>query len=106
VKPPSPPLRPEPAAWSRRYERLREQVLTREATGISDAWGLALLIRQGLSGWIRGWQESPGSGAGAAAPAPEAPPLQLTSAWHQEAARLLANMALNQLKPSPSGLPL
>jgi hypothetical protein len=58
---------------------------------------------------MRGWQqESPGAGAGAgaAAPVPEAQPLQLTSPLHQEAARLLANMALNQLKPSSSAPPL
>jgi hypothetical protein len=91
--------------WSRRYERLREQVLTRDAADVSDAWGLALLIGQGLTGWMRGWQEWPGLGA-AAAPAPEAPPLRLTSAWHQEAARLLANMALKQLEPPSSGPPL
>jgi hypothetical protein len=103
VNPPAPPLlQPEPALWSRRYERLREQVLTCDAAGVSDAWGVALLIGQGLTGWMRGWQEGPSSGAAA----PEAPPLRLTSPWHQEAARLLANMALNQLKPPSSGPPL
>lgn len=101
----APPLRPEPAVWSRRYERLREQALTGDATGLSDAWGVALLIGQGLTGWMRGWQEWPSPGA-AATPAPEAPPRRLASPWHQEAARLLANMALNQLKPPSSGPPL
>jgi hypothetical protein len=106
VNPPPPPLRPEPSVWRCRYERLREQVLACDAVGVSDARGLALLIRQGLTGWMRGWQELPGSGA-VAAPAPEAPPLPLTSAsWHQEAARLLANMALSQLKPSSCAPPL
>lgn len=106
MNPPAPPLlQPEPALWSRRYERLREQVLTRDATGFSDARGLALLIGQGLTGWMRGWQELPAAGA-AATPAPEASPLRLTSPWQQEAARLLANMALNQLKPPSSGPPL
>jgi hypothetical protein len=39
--------------WQRRYEQLRQQVFEPDATLAQDRWGLSLLLRQGLAGWMR-----------------------------------------------------
>jgi hypothetical protein len=99
-------MRPEPPPWTRRYEQLREQVLSvGGAISATDARGLSLLMGQGVTAWMRAWmrawQELPRGDAAAGSPAEERP-IRLATAWQQEAARLLANMALRQLTPPPS----
>jgi hypothetical protein len=93
MKPPNKEL------WQRRYEQLRQQVLEPDATLARDRWGLSLLLRQGLAGWMRLWQDPSAGGepaygfhsVPASCPAPE---------WQQQATLLLANMAWSHCHPS------
>ena len=97
----SPPSFQEEAhCWTRRYEELREQVLARESLIVTERWGLTLLIRQGVTAWMRAWHD-PLCRPAAATLSAEAPPMMnLRESWQQEATRLLVNMALSQLSPS------
>jgi len=84
--------------WQRRYEQLRQQVVEPDATLAQDRWGLSLLLRKGLSGWMRLWQD-PAEGT-----EPTAPPDPISSSpapdWQQQATLLLANMAFSHYQPS------
>jgi hypothetical protein len=90
---------PEKDLWQTRYEQLRRQILEPSATLAQDRWGLSLLLRKGLAGWMRLWQDpaaiaqeaAPASPLGASSPAP---------GWQQQAALLLANMALGHFHPA------
>lgn len=81
--------------WETRYEQLRKQALEPNDTMAEDRWGLGLLIRKGIAGWMKAWRDPSGSFAMAAADqavsvsSPRCP-------WQQEATLLLANMALSQ----------
>ncbi|MGP8235171.1 MAG: hypothetical protein ACLQVW_07160 [Limisphaerales bacterium] len=84
--------------WQRRYEQLRQQAVEPDETLAQDRWGLSLLLRKGMAGWMRLWPD-PGAGAeGVRAcqsvalncPAPD---------WQQQATLLLANMALSHCQP-------
>jgi hypothetical protein len=93
----------EQEVWKSRYEKLRQQALEPSETLAQDRWGLGLLIRKGVAGWMQAWRDPSGSFDVAAAD-------QVTSvivprcSWQQEATLLLANMALSHchLEPSPS----
>jgi len=80
--------------WKSRYEQLRQQALEPSATVAQDRWGLGLLIRKGVAGWMRAWRDPSGCFDMAAVD-------QVTSvsaprcSWQQEATLLLANMALS-----------
>lgn len=85
--------------WTQRYEQLREQVLSADSSIATDGRGLALLIRQGVAGWMRVWRDPLCWCATNAALGAEALPMPLTETWQQEATRLLVNMALSHLRP-------
>jgi hypothetical protein len=84
--------------WQRRYEHLRQQVVQPDATLAQDRWGLSLLLRKGLSGWMRLWQD-PAAGA---EPAARPHPISSSPApgWQQQATLLLANMAFSHYQQS------
>lgn len=80
--------------WKNRYETLRQQALEPSDTSAQDRWGLGLLIRKGVAGWMLAWRDPSGCFDVAASD-------QVTSlgvprcSWQQEATLLLANMALS-----------
>jgi len=90
--------------WACRYEELRRVALSGR-TWTSEGWGMTLLVRQGLVGWMRAWprrdgparleEHPPPIGAPAPRPAFSALREQLTILW--------ANMIINQRpKEAPS----
>jgi hypothetical protein len=90
-------LQAEARDWTRRYEQLREQVLTTDHCIATDLTGLTVLITQGMATWMRSWQEPLRCSVAAQT---EALPMSLSSSsWQEEATRLLVNMALCQLSP-------
>jgi len=81
-------------AWKERYEQLRQQALGQSAALTSDRWGLGLLLRRGLAGWMRAWRDP------SSCSEPITPPRSPTSdgppcSWQQEITLVLANMALS-----------
>ena len=84
----------EKEVWKSRYEKLRQQSLEPSDTDAQDRWGLGLLLRKGVAGWMRAWRDPSVCFDAAAAD-------QVTSigvprcSWQQEATLLLANMALS-----------
>jgi hypothetical protein len=76
-----------------RYEELRQQALGRP-NGISRAQGLALLMRNGISGWVRAWAQC------VAVPASRTERLVeddiLPLEMHREVTMILAEMVLNR----------
>jgi hypothetical protein len=93
----SPTRQEEAHCWTRRYEQLRQGILSQDGLTATDCRGLSVMIRQGLIAWMRAWQDPlcyP-----AAAVQTEARPIIIpTESWQQEATRLLVNMALGHLK--------
>jgi hypothetical protein len=97
----SPPtFQEEVHCWTRRYERLREQVLAGDSLIATDCQGLALLIRQGMAAWMRAWRDPLSCGRVAELEA-ESRPIIPPDSWQQEATRLLVNMALSHLRAIP-----
>jgi len=80
--------------WIRRYEDLRAHTLGSLAAIQSQAWGMVVLVQQGMWGWMRAWRESPSDTVDA---------VQSSSSTHpalnntQEATVLLTNMTLRCL---------
>jgi hypothetical protein len=83
----------EKQTWQDRYEKLRQQALEPNHTVAMDRWGLILLVRKGIAGWMRAWGDSidcsdlPTEG--------EFTSINLPRLWQEEATVLLANMALS-----------
>jgi hypothetical protein len=85
--------------WRRRYEQLRQQVAEPNGALAQDRWGLSLLLRKGMAGWMRLWQDpvamvhqaAPVQGLSLNCPAP---------GWQPQATVLLANMAFSHFHPS------
>jgi hypothetical protein len=97
VKRPPTKQEKETHCWTRRYEQLRQGIISRGGLSATDCQGLSLVIRQGLIAWMRAWQEP--LGYPAVAVQTEAQPIITpTESWQQEATRLLVNMALGHLK--------
>lgn len=90
---------PEKELWRRRYEQLRQQVVEPDAGLAQDRWGLSLLLRKGLAGWMRLWQD-PVATAHQAAPAQAQPLSRPVPGWQPQATILLANMAFSHFHPS------
>jgi hypothetical protein len=97
VKTPS-SFQEEAHCWTRRYERLREGVLSHCALMATDCRGLSLLMRQGVVAWMRAWHD-PLFCPAAATETELRPVISPTASWQQDATRLLVNMALGHLKP-------
>jgi|APCry1669188910_1035180.scaffolds.fasta_scaffold05448_5 hypothetical protein len=89
---------PEKELWRRRYEQLRQQVLEPDAMLAQDRWGLGLLLRKGLAGWMRLWQD-PAATAQQVAPALPLPLTGPAPGWQPQATLLLANMAFSHFHP-------
>jgi len=78
--------------WTRRYEQLREHVLTSDRCIATDITGLTVLISRGMAAWMRSWHEPLHC---CPVTTTEALPISLSNqSWQEEATRLLANMAL------------
>ncbi len=84
----------EKGLWQSRYEQLRQAALAEENDfGLKD-WGLAVLIRQGLVGWMEAWRDPNFSDQ--QAPPSSAPIItDETGAMQCSVKRLLINMALS-----------
>ena len=91
-------------AWRSRYEELRQQALGQSGAIASDRWGLSLLLRHGMAGWMRAWQD-PASCAQRTPVEEPAPSICLAGSWQQEVNRLLANMALSHCRGLPAAPP-
>ena len=83
--------------WASRYEELRRVALS-ERTWNSEGWGMTLLVRQGIVGWMRAWPLCDGP-----ARHEEHRPLLETSAFtppfsalRDQLSILWANMIINQ----------
>ena len=85
--------------WQRRYEQLRQQIFEPGATLAQDRWGLSLLLRQGLAGWMRLWQDPAAVTESVNGPDP-VPASCPAPDWQQQAALLLVNMAWSHCHPS------
>lgn len=81
-------------AWRSRYEELRQEALGQSGAIASDRWGLSVLLRHGMAGWMRAWRD-PASWAPRAPVEEPAPAICLSGSWQQEVTHLLANMALS-----------
>ena len=92
------PIRQEEAhCWTRRYEQLRQGIISRGGLTATDGPGVCVMIRQGLIAWMRAWQDPLGCPA-AALQIEVRPIITPKESWQQEATRLLVNMALGHLK--------
>jgi hypothetical protein len=90
---------PEERLWQCRYEQLRRQVFEPDASLGQDRWGLSLLLRKGLAGWMRLWQD-PVAPAHQPAPVQGLPSSGPVPGWQPQATLLLANMAFSHFHPS------
>jgi hypothetical protein len=93
----SPTRQEEAHCWTRRYEQLRQGILSQGSQTATDCRGLSVMIRQGLIAWMRAWQDPLGCPA-AALQIEVRPIITPKESWQQEATRLLVNMALGHLK--------
>ena len=85
--------------WKSRYEKLRQQALEPSDTSALDRWGLGLLLRKGIAGWMRAWRDP--SCCSDMSAADQFTSMSLPRSWQQEATLLLANMALSHCHPEP-----
>jgi hypothetical protein len=97
VKRPPTQQEKETHCWTRRYEQLRQGIISRGGLSATDCQGLSLMIRQGMIAWMRAWQEPLGYPA-VAVQTEARPIITPTESWQQEATRLLVNMTLGHLK--------
>jgi hypothetical protein len=77
------------------YEQLRHHAVARQG-GLDRGWGLVMLLRQGMTSWMRAYSESclsVGPPSQRRAPIEAMVPVTL----HQGATRILVAMALSQL---------
>jgi len=80
--------------WVQRYEDLRAQSLGSFPTLQPEGWGLALLVQQGVQGWMRAWQDPLCASRVEPRQAPAGPGALPQSS---ETTLLLANMAMRSL---------
>jgi hypothetical protein len=92
----SPTRQEEAHCWTRRYEQLRQGIISRGGLTATDGPGVCVMIRQGLIAWMRAWQDPLGC-PGAALQIEAQPIITPIESWQQEATRLLVNMALGHL---------
>lgn len=84
--------------WRRRYEQLRQQVVKPDAGLAQDRWGLSLLLRKGMAGWMGLWQD-PVATVHQPAPVQGLPLTCPAPGWQPQATLLLANMAFSHFHP-------
>ena len=84
--------------WRRRYEQLRQQAVEPNGALGQDRWGLSLLLRKGMAGWMRLWQD-PVVTVHQAAPIQGLPLSCPVPGWQPQATLLLANMAFSHFHP-------
>lgn len=87
-----------PSNWTQHYEDLRAHNVGSMADLGPPAWGMVLLVQQGVRGWMRAWQDPLRASRAEPRPA-SAPQAALTNT--RETTLLLANMAMRSLASSP-----
>src|SRR5438128_4722379 len=87
-----------PAAWTERYEALREHVLKSRQSLSADPLGLVLVRRQGVATWMRSWREVSSGAAPQASCA--ALPAVCWPDWQRQLTKLLAQMTSAHLSVS------
>jgi hypothetical protein len=87
---------PDPATWKQRYEALRQLSVAGSLVLGVDPLGLALLLRQGVAGWMQSWSGLIGTTTQAPVAASPMPAIS-TSSWQQQLTELLAQMSLAHL---------
>ncbi len=86
------------SSWKQRYEALRHLALSGSPLAGAEPLGLALLLRQGVAGWMRCWPRPVEAVAGAVVPR-VASPVVPTPQSQQKLTTLLAEMSLAHLSP-------
>jgi hypothetical protein len=89
----SPPLPPD-ELWTTRYETMRGQVMTRLGT-LDHVYGYALLVRRGLTAWMKSWPRPTPAPAPSIGPDRAADDVTIPAHFLRSAASLLADMILN-----------
>jgi hypothetical protein len=84
--------------WVQRYEDLRVHSVGSAIAFGPPAWGLVLLVQQGVRGWMRAWQDPLRAASMESTPPPNPHPSLNGSG---DTTLLLANMAMRSLAVSP-----
>jgi hypothetical protein len=90
-----------PAAWTERYEALRQHFLDAAQVLETPALGLRLVFCYGVAAWMQSWDEPAGPQICPPLSAPQAGGTQ-TADWQQQLTVLLAQMTAAHLPWSTS----
>jgi hypothetical protein len=85
--------------WKERYETLRRHCLENHHVLAAAPFGLILLLRQGMAGWMRTWRAGTETGRKALPPGPESWCSPVAAVGSQELTRLIADMTAPHLHP-------
>lgn len=85
--------------WRERYETLRAHVVENRQVLAADPFGVVLLLRQGLAGWMRAWRACTEATPQALTPCPQPWSRPASSVASQELTRLIADMTVPHLQP-------
>jgi hypothetical protein len=85
--------------WRERYETLRRHFVENRQVLAADPFGLVLLLRQGMAGWMRTWRACTEPTLKALTACPESWRPPITTVGPQELTQLLADMTAPHLHP-------
>ena len=88
-----------PNLWKERYETLRRHYVENRQVLAADPFGLVLLLRQGMVGWMRTWRAGTETALKALTPCPEPWYPPISPVGPQELTRLIADMTASHLHP-------
>ncbi len=85
--------------WRERYETLRCHVVENRQLLTADPFGVVLLLRQGLAGWMRAWRTCAEATPQSSTPCPGPWIPSTFSVGSEELTRLIADMTVPHLHP-------
>jgi hypothetical protein len=85
--------------WKERYETLRRHYIENRQVLAADPFGLVLLLRQGMVGWMRTWRTCSETVRKVLPRCPESWGAPITAVGPQELTRLIADMTAPHLHP-------
>ena len=89
------------SAGAERYEALRQNAVTREQVFSADPLGAILVVKTGVAGWMRRWDQVCRAPESPDQPTSLAPPTD-EPRWQHELAILLAAMTAPHLRSTSS----
>ncbi len=92
--PPTPPN-----LWRERYETLRRHFVENRQVLAADPFGVLLLLRQGLAGWMRAWRACTRATPQTLTPGPESWSALACTVGPRELTGLIADMTMPHLHP-------